>query len=158
MWHGVTMNSNACRDNNQKWCRYCILLFHPLIRKLPVKIHSSSLLFSVVIHPFWPEWAMSIAAYKHSHTHLCPHLYTTVKWFIVCLCFMQGVKMTSHKYALMCFTNFTNYSWMIYHYPCHRRAIAILLLTCFVTFGYECNTSLVFLANKLCMQTNKSNE
>lgn len=120
MWHGVTMISGACRDNNQNWCHhYCSFLFshlQPRYSHRPKKGNkkkippSLSLLFSA-LSQFWPKYPHERWESRNMnriHTH-------TQRWMIYCVfLFCAGVKMASYKYALMCFTNFTNYSRMIY--------------------------------------------
>lgn len=110
MWHGVTMNSDAWRDNNQKWCPCHIAVAAvAAIRCLPISTAATRThffrFFPHSSHTFWPKIStMSDGDRKR-----------TQRWMIYCVfVFCAGVKMASHKYALMCFTNFTNYLRMIY--------------------------------------------
>lgn len=111
MWHGVTMNSDAWRDNNQKWCPCHIAVDAAVaaIRCLPISTAATRThffrFFPLSSHTFWPKIStMSDGDRKR-----------TQRWMIYCVfVFCAGVKMASHKYALMCFTNFTNYLRMIY--------------------------------------------
>lgn len=110
MWHGVTMNSDAWRDNNQKWCPCHIAVAAvAAIRCLPISTAATRThffrFFPLSSHTFWPKIStMSDGDRKR-----------TQRWMIYCVfVYCAGVKMASHKYALMCFTNFTNYLRMIY--------------------------------------------